>query len=74
MTWKEAVVHYFKVLEHLSGGTEERLSQDSWSLGLNTIPGPPIYQARVLNNYTATLEKSRINSRIIPPFMRRLVF
>jgi hypothetical protein len=40
---------YFKVLSlHLSGGTEETLSEERWSLGQELNPGPTEYEAEVL--------------------------
>jgi hypothetical protein len=48
----------FKVLSwHLPGGTEENhinLSQDSGSLSQDLNPGPPEYEAGVLNHLTTT--------------------
>jgi hypothetical protein len=47
---KEAVVAYFKALSwHLSGRAELNLSQDSRFPGQDVKPGPPEYEAGVLN-------------------------
>jgi hypothetical protein len=49
----EVAVAYFKVLyRYFCGGTEEKLSQDTWSPGRDLNLGPPEYGAGVLETPT----------------------